>query len=108
MNSHRIIVAMYIAAIVILTYSEIKQEQRMPQPKRYLYATLVFLMLAFIEMLGATSLAAAFSVGVVLAMAYTFLMPGQKGILGGVGDLVGAAFGAGGSIVGGVAGTATK
>lgn len=101
MNSHRILVAMYVAAVIVLSYSEIKVQQRMPEPKKYLYATIVFLMLGFIEMLGAGSLASALAVGVVLAMGYTYLVPGEKGILGGLGGTIAEGLGTGGNIVGG-------
>lgn len=101
MGGHRVLVAMYLAAIVILSYSEIKVEQRMPQPKKYLYASLVFIMLGFLEMLGAGKLAATFAVGAVLAMAYTYFVPGEKGILGNLGGSIAEGLGVGGSIVGG-------
>lgn len=100
MAGHRVLVAMYLAAVIILSYSELKIEQRMPQPKKYLYATLVFLLLGFLEMLGAGKLAATFAVGAVLAMAYTYFVPGEKGILGNLGGTIAEGLGVGGSIVG--------
>jgi hypothetical protein len=61
----------YIIALSIITWDEVKNFQRVPQPKRYLYATLVWAVLGFLADMGLDSIAVLFGVGLVLSMAYS-------------------------------------
>lgn len=101
MNPHRILVAMFVIAVTLVTFREINVEQRMPLPRKYAAAAIVFFLLGVIDMMGASQLAATLAVGVVLAMAFVYF-PAQgegplghgAGILGGLGGAIGRVSGA--------------
>ena len=62
----------FIIAIGILTWDEIKNQQRVPVPTKYVHAAVVWGILGIIADFGAPEVASVFGLGLVLAMAYGY------------------------------------
>lgn len=62
----------FILAMGILTWDELKNHQRIPQPQKYVHAGVVWAILGFVAEFGAPEVAAIFGVGLVLAMTYSY------------------------------------
>jgi len=66
------LLATYFAAISIITWDEIKNQQQIPHPQKFIYATVVWAVLGAVSELGLDDLAALFGLGLVLTMLYRF------------------------------------
>lgn len=57
-------------AVSMLAWREMRQEQRMPQPQKFIYAAIVWAILGVFADLGAPELATLFGIGFVIALYY--------------------------------------
>lgn len=69
------LLATFISAIAILTWDEIKNQQRVPEPQVYVHAAVVWAVLGIVSELGVPELAALFGLGYVVSMLYTYVKP---------------------------------
>lgn len=102
----------FILAILFLAVHEIVQLQRVPRPQAFMHAVWVWGVLGIVSELGLPEIAAVFSFGVVIAMAYTYfetkkplLAPKDDGSTPPSGFGAGAGVGASGSGGGGGGGS---
>lgn len=72
MNYYRLFVGMFVLSVAIITWDEIREQKRVPLPKRYVNAGGVYMILGGFALLGAAQLAAVFGIGVNLALLYAF------------------------------------
>jgi len=71
MTGRRILVGTFLLTIIVLTWDEIREQKRVPVPRRYVSAGAVYGVLGIVSTLGAPEVAAVFAVGVLLAQIYT-------------------------------------
>lgn len=67
-----------IAAIGIIVHQAMWVNKELPKPQKFMWVAVVWGVLALLAETGAGSIAAAFAVGLVLAMAYSFYTPYTK------------------------------
>lgn len=65
----------FFAAVSVITWDELKHQQRFPHPEVYVYVALVWAILGIVGELGAADLAALFGLGIFLTMLYTYVVP---------------------------------
>jgi len=78
----------FIAALAILTWDEVKTQQRVPKPEVYWHAVIVWAVLGVVAELGVPELAALFGFGYVLSMLYRYYQAPSATIGGGAGSSV--------------------
>lgn len=66
------LLATFMLALAILTWDEVKHQQRVPHPDVYWHAAVVWAILGIASELGVPELAALFGVGYVLSMMYGY------------------------------------
>lgn len=60
----------FVIGIGIITWDEVKNQQRVPHPERYMYVALVWGVLGIIGELGAPELAALIGLGYIITLIY--------------------------------------
>lgn len=69
--TNRSLVFTYLIAMSIITWGEIKTEQRVPKPQAYVAATVVWVLLGIVAEFGAAPVATVVGFGYILAMLYS-------------------------------------
>lgn len=85
------LVAEYLIVATIITIDEVKKEQRVPLPSRYVQSTVAFGILGVASAFIGTEIAAVFGAGLILALLYKTFAPTDNTVGGDAGKALGGA-----------------